>query len=197
MNFMRGRQMVVHDPRLNKPGNPNANPPVAPTPLTPPGAVQTWTVSLTHPVEHIMSWVGKVCDEGRLDALHFMAHGNKAYMQLGAGSLSWANIKLFEKVKGKVGHIVFWSCLVGSDEATYYGHGPIFAAKVAEVTGAKVVACRQNQMYSWNSSNVIDFGGWEGEVFVFEDKGQTSRSFNKPNPFRVEPTLDLEKLIFG
>lgn len=46
MNFMRGNQMVVHDPRLNNPGNSTATLPVPASPLRPPGAKQTWTVQL-------------------------------------------------------------------------------------------------------------------------------------------------------
>ncbi len=71
--FMRDRQMIVHDRRLN---NPFTTPP---SPLNPPTAFNVWTVGGNDSAEAILDWVASVgagnSGVARLDALHFMAHG--------------------------------------------------------------------------------------------------------------------------
>ena len=188
MNFMRGQQMIIHDPTLN---NQNTTPP---TPLRPPAAKQVWTVTSSDTPEHIIGWAA-VAANG-FDALHFMAHGNKSWIKIGSSGFSWANVDLFSKLKGKIRCITFFSCMVGSDEASHKGHSPIYGSKVADLTGAKVVAARQPQIYSWNASNVIDFGDFEGEVYVFSPGGSYS-VYNSYNPFREQPKLNLETIIFN
>lgn len=186
--------MIVHDPRLNNPTTPT------PTPLRPPAARNVWTVTTTETASHIIDWAGTVGRgaSGGWDALHFMAHGNRAYLQIGGEGFSWANVSLFDRLRGAYRCIVFFGCLVGSDESSQYGHPPIFALEVARRTGAKVVAARENQVYSWNTStSTIDFGNWEGEVYVFAAGGGSWQVYNSYNPFRAQPTIDLETLIFG
>lgn len=195
MDYMRGFQMVIHDPRLN---NPNTTPP---TPLRPPGARQTWTVDpARHSASHIVSWAATCAagaPGGRMDALHFMAHGNRSYVQIGTDGFTAANASIFGVLAGKVGVIVFACCLVGSDtRGWYWNHPRYYGQVIAELTRAQVVVARENQVYSWNTtSNVIDFGDWEGPIDVYG--GSIVSSYQEYNPFRAEPRLNLERLIFG
>ena len=97
MDYARGFQMVIHDPRLD---NPRTTPP---TPLVPPAAQQTWTVNITmHSPEHIFGWAGVVARTKKLDALHIMAHGNRSYVQIGTSGLTANNARVFEGLKGNV-----------------------------------------------------------------------------------------------
>jgi hypothetical protein len=196
MNFMRGRQMVIHDPRLNWPGNPTATPPIAPIPLRPPSAIQTWTVTTSDPTAHILGWAGEVASAGTLDALHLMAHGNRNYMQIGSDNIHWNNLNNFLPLKGKVRFIIFWSCLVGGASSYTWRHPPNFGARIAEITNARVLMATENQLYSKNAANVIDFGPWEGEVYVFQPNGDAD-VHQSYNPFRYVPQLMVENLIFG
>lgn len=197
MNFTRGKQMIVHDPRLNNPGNATATPPVPSSPLRPPAAMNTWTVQLSDTADHITGWSSKVAtDWGTMDALHFMAHGNEGYLQIGSDGFRASNINLFEKYKGHVNNIVFFACLVGKDLGTAAACGlqnQIFAQRVAQKAGARIVACNVNQVYSWGAAGIIDFGDFEGDVFVIEPDGCNIRIFSATagNP------LNLESLIFG
>lgn len=195
-NYRRGYQMIVHDPRLD---NPHTTPH---TLLTPPAAYNVWTVNRTsHTPAHIFGWASRVAagvpDAGRLDALHVMAHGNRAYVEIGAGSVDGGNAEtLFSPLGGKVRWVIFWSCLIGSDSRGWYrGHPTYFGQTIARVTGARVVVAHQNQTYNWNSANVIEFGGWEGPVDIFEPDGGWS-TLQDPNPFRAIPALELEPMVF-
>jgi hypothetical protein len=191
MNFMRGNQMVVHDPRLN---NPHTTPP---TPLRPPGAKNTWTVQLSDTADHITGWTNDVAKGwGTMDALHFMAHGNQGYLQIGADGFTASNINLFEKYNGRVKNIVFFACLVGSDLGNAAACGlqsRIYAQRVAQKSKARIIACNVNQVYSWNAAGIIDFGAFEGDVYVIEPDGCNFQIYNASsgNP------LNLEHLIFG
>ncbi|MDQ6787626.1 MAG: DUF4347 domain-containing protein [Acidobacteriota bacterium] len=197
MNFMRGNQMVVHDPRLNNPGNPTATPPVAASALRPPGAKQTWTVQLSDTAAHITDWTAKVAtDWSTMDALHFMAHGNQGYLQIGADGFRSSNINLFEKYKGHVKNIVFFACLVGSDLGNAAACGlesRIYAQQVAQKAGARVIACNVNQIYSWGAAGVIDFGAFEGDVYVIEADGCNFQIYSASSG----NALNLENLIFN
>lgn len=195
-NYRRGFQMVIHDPRLN---NPHTTPP---TPLVAPPAFNVWTVSQTgHSAAHIFGWAAQVAagvPGGRgLDAVHIMAHGNQSFVQLGTDNVNAANAaRLFGLLAGKTRWLVFWSCLVGSDERGWYrGHPRYFGQAVAQAARCNVVMAQQNQTYSWNSANVIDFGDWEGPIDVFQPNGDWS-TYQDYNPFRATARLVLEPLIF-
>jgi hypothetical protein len=191
MNFRRGRQMIVHDPALN---NPHTNPP---TTLTPPVAFRRWTVHPRNSPEFILERVALVATQtGGLDALHFMGHGNQGFISVGGGTFSQTNADLFSGLRGKVSAIVFFSCLVGSDSQGWYrGHPTYFGQRVAAESGARTVVAHQLQTYSWDANRIIDFGPWEGPVDVFEPESGWS-TYQNYNPFRAEPQLDLERVIF-
>lgn len=195
--FMRGNQMIVHDPRLNIPGNPNATPPRPPQMLKPPPAKQIWTVNVNDTADHITGWSAKVArDWGKMTALHFMAHGTPDKMHIGTDGFSMQNVHLFERYKGYVKVIIFFSCLIGENfgNAAVCGASSLnFGQQVAVKSGAKVVACNELQWYSWNQEKTINFGEFEGDSYVFHPDGCTFEIFNS---HRRQP-LDLEKLIFG
>lgn len=197
MKFMRGNQMIVHDTRLNDPGSATSTPPRPSSNLKPPPAKNTWDVDPSYNAAHIIGWCSKVADGwGTMDALHFMAHGNKGYLQIGSDGFNAANVDLFSTLKGHVKTIVFFSCLVGGelgDLAQCSTIIRVYAQKVAEKSGAKVIACNINQVYSWNlSTKIIDFGDFEGDVFVIYPEG----CFDMYNTAAGQP-LDLERFIFG
>ena len=189
--------MIVHDTRLNDPGSATSTPPRPSSNLKPPPAKNTWDVDPSYNAAHIIGWCSKVADGwGTMDALHFMAHGNKGYLQIGSDGFNAANVDLFSTLKGHVKTIVFFSCLVGGelgDLAQCSTIIRVYAQKVAEKSGAKVIACNINQVYSWNlSTNIIDFGDFEGDVFVIYPEG----CFDMYNTAAGQP-LDLERFIFG
>lgn len=195
-DFGRGRQMIVHDPRLN---NPLTTPP---TPLKPPAAYNVWTVQLTDPVSHVVGWPAHVAAGTPLDALHFMAHGYPGGIQIGAGYMNQAAVPYFRQFKDAAGHprvryIVMFSCEVGGDNrGAFYHHPAYFGQQLAAASGARVVMAQENQIYSWNTQNVIDFGDFEGEIDVYEPGGAWS-DYQAYNPFRTVPGLRLDQLIFG
>lgn len=192
MNFRRGRQMIVHDPALN---NPYTNPP---TMLIPPPAFRRWTVHPRNSPSFIIGRVAQVAKKvGGLDALHFMGHGNRGFINVGQGSFQDSNADLFAQLSGNVGVIVFFSCLVGGDSRGWYPQHPqYFGQRVAAESGARVVVAHRTQIYSWDSNRVIEFGPWEGPVDVFEP-GHGWSTYQNDNPIRTEHPIDLERLIFG
>ncbi len=196
-NFMRGRQMIIHDPRL---ANPYTDPP---TPLRPPGAMNVWTVSLTDTAAHIIDHAKHIArgdkdgqvGNSALDALHFMAHGSVGSMQLGTG-FNWANVNVFEPLKGLIrGAVVFFSCQVGGEQALHgLSYQMTFGKAVAVYTGCKVVTCKMNQIYSWGADNVIDFGHFEGSVYVYSPDPETgAQLFNHTK----DSQFNLERFVFG
>lgn len=193
-NYRRGHQMAILDPRLN---NPHTAPP---TLLDPPLAYNRWRVDAAHhSPQHILAWAARVAEgvpgTGRLDALHLMAHGNRALMQIGSGMLDASNLHLFAPLQGKTGWIVFWSCLIGSDTAGWYrGHPEYFGQQVARTVGCRVVVAHEPQTYSW-LGGMVDFGDWEGPVDIFEPDGAWA-THQDYNPFRAPSRLDLEAMIF-
>lgn len=190
--------MVVLDLRLALRADPKKNsaqPIIIAT--RPPQAKQAWTVSVSDTADHITGWTAKVAaDWGKMDALYFMAHGNRGYIQIGADGFSLKNIHLFERYAGKVKTIVFMSCLVGGN--VYYpsvcSTEVSFAQQVAQKSGARVVACRQVQTASISrQTGEIDFKEFEGDVYVIEPDGCRYKTYNAQNGRK----LNLEKLILG
>ncbi|HRY15533.1 MAG: hypothetical protein KDI73_00630 [Candidatus Competibacteraceae bacterium] len=192
-NFMRGRQMIIHDPRLN---NPKTSPP---TPLRPPAAMNVWTVTTGDKAEHIIGWAAEVAKgksgTDKLDALHFMAHGSIGGIQIGNDGLSWKNVDLFKKLNGYIkGAIIFFSCQVGGEQANHSAsYALTFGSAVAAYAQCKVLTCKVNQIYSWTPGvNIIDFGEFENVVYVYTPKGD-SKMLN----YNDKSTVDLNTIIFG
>lgn len=215
MNFRRGHQMVIHDPNLNNPflgsypAGATLRPPTGPDlpniAVRPPDAYNVWTVRSSDSPSHIAGWAARVAREAPtgngLDALHFMAHGSRAHIGIGASGFDGRNASEFARLRRGEGSwtrfIVFLSCLVGSDERGWYrGHPRYFGQQVAQHAQTRVVMAHENQAYGWDASGALDFGTWEGPVDVFEPNGNWA-TYQDYNPFRPTPRLDLEALIFG
>jgi hypothetical protein len=194
-DYHRGHQMVILDPRLN---NALTTPP---TLMDPPFAYNRWRVDpIIHSPQHILAWAGRVArgaPGGRgLDALHLMAHGNRALLQMGSGFLTADNVDLFEPLQGRTRWIVFWSCLIGSDSRGWYrGHPEYFGQQVASTVGCQVVVAHQPQLYQCFGTR-LEFGEWEGPVDIFQPDGGWATQQDH-NPFRGTRRLDLEAMIFG
>ena len=189
--FLRGRQMIVHDRRLN---NPFTTPP---SPLMPPMAFNVWSVGGNDSADGILDWVAQVAAGNSgvawLDALHFMAHGFPGGIQLGRDNLNWNNVKLFEKLDSLVGCIVLFSCQVGAEQSYHPSSYELtFGNAIATYAQCRVVACKANQLYSWNAG-VIDFGGFEGVVYVYEPGGHGAKVMN----YSPDSDLSLETLVFS
>ncbi|MEM1141384.1 MAG: hypothetical protein AAGI88_02260 [Pseudomonadota bacterium] len=195
MNFRRGHQVIVHDPGLNDPFT------TPPTALTPPVAYRRWTVHPQNSATFIMQRITQYIDSApnsRIDALHFMGHGNLGRIRIGRERFSSQNVNLFRALRGKVRYVVFFSCRVGGDTRGWVprNHFRTFGARVSEATGANVVVAQQDQEYTYNAQNIIEFGTWEGPVDVYNPSGGWS-AYQAYNPFRRETPLRLENLIFG
>ena len=201
MNFRRGRQMIVHDPGLMASARPNATPPLPAVQLTPPVAWRRWTVHPQNSVGFILGRVNEVIDGagGAIDALHFMGHGSPGGMALGRGRLDADDVPQFEPLRDKVRVIVFFSCQVGGEHQSggwSRTQPTTIGRRISDATGATVVVAQQNQTYSYNRRvRLINFGPWEGPVDVYAPG--TAATYNAHNPFRREPQIDLERLIFG
>jgi hypothetical protein len=182
-NFRRGKQMIVHDPRLDYPSKP-------PKALRPPAAYNVWTVSTSDPLRNILGWVAAVGKGvGRLDALHIMAHGMPDAVQLGKDWIQWANVPEFKALQGLVARIVLFSCSVGG--ATRQGYSLNFGNAIAAYSGAPCVLAYATQWYT-GGGNVIDFGAFEGSVYVYTPSGQVKTY----NPYGKQQ-FDMTTAIFG
>lgn len=193
-NFMHGRQMIIHDPRLN---NPLTSPP---TPLRPPAAMNVWSVSNSDSADHIICWAAEVAKgksgTEKLDALHFMAHGSVGGIQIGGQTLGWNNVNLFKKLNGCIkGAIVFFSCQVGGEQANRgLSYSLTFGNAVAAYAQCKVLTCKLNQIYSWTPGvNVIDFGDFEGVVYLYSPGGGDAKMLN----YNDKSKVDLSSIIFS
>lgn len=167
-NYERGRQIIIHDPRLQAPRYPglsgpeNPNAPQALRPLAvPPACWRTITVDPgKETVATIFSKVASACDAAKLpagsqfDALHIMAHGLEGYIELGKDTLRRETLQVTVKIANRFRYVVFHSCLVGKMDyqvavgapSTAFG-GSQFARKVAQHTKAKVILARQLQYF--------------------------------------------------
>jgi hypothetical protein len=180
LNFGRGKQMIVHDLRLN---NPYTNPPSR---LNPPAAFNVRRCQKSDSTLNVIHDTGSVARAaGRLDALHFMAHGSPGHISVGSPGLSFANAKILKSLAGHVGFIVFFSCQVGRGTRMTYSLN--FGNAVSADAKCPCIACYATQIYSWASGNTIDFGSFEGTVYVFDGPKVTAKSKD----------FDLEKRIFG
>ena len=172
-NFMRGRQMIIHDPRLRDEGDSTKG--IPPSILIPPPAMNVWTVSVSDGADHIIEWAREVAKgksgTEKLDALHFMAHGRPGGMQVGKDGSRLVQHRRLGRSSAATsrGAIVFFSCQVVREQSVHpLSYGLTFGNAVATYAGCKVIDCKMNQVYSWHRGNKrFDFGEFEGPVYLY------------------------------
>ena len=216
MDFKRGRQVVLHDPRLATPGAKIVGAPseemwwlglraIAP---------KAWanfeadpkkdTVAKLFAAVAMRVSIARLTGVKEVDALHIMAHGLQGAIELGSDWLHRPTMPALGKIAGMFRYVVIHSCLVGKVpqnapafmSSTTFG-GSQFARKAAELTKSTVVVARQEQMYSVTkvkdpTKGEIYFGEWEGPVDVYQE-GLPVRTYNGI----IDDAFDLESLIFG
>jgi hypothetical protein len=99
--------------------------------------------------------------------------------------LSFTNVDQFKSLAGHVRYIVLFSCSVGAGTRTTYSLN--FGNALSAYAKCPCIACYATQWYRPTALNEIDFGSFEGTVYVYD--GPKVTALNK--------TVDLEKLIFA
>lgn len=216
MDFGRGRQVVIHDPRLK----------TVLSNVVGPASEELWMLGLKaiapsawwnlevdpkkDKVSDIFGTVAVRANIARLmgakelDALHIMAHGLEGAVELGTDWLHKPTMAALGKVAGMFRFVVIHSCLVGKPPQgspafmtfSTFG-GSQFARKAAALTQASIVVARQIQKYTVRRNAdmkraELDFGNWEGPVDVYK----TDMPVATYNGI-LDDAFDLEKLIFG
>lgn len=127
--------------------------------------------------------------EKGIGTLNILAHGFEnpstgrgGYgVQLGDKNLSLSTVSDWAKLYDKLSRIVLYSCSVADVDPSATpgtdGDGMTLCRQLAFYTNAVVVAATQIQEYYfrwsfWNmTTELIDFGDWEGSVLQFEPSG--------------------------
>lgn len=170
-NFMRGRQMIVWDPRV--PAVSYENGVCTPVPSLP-AAMNQFKVSAAARIENIVGWVAKVAkgDTGdkKLDALHIVAHGSATEVQLGAG-LILSNTSAFSVLENLVrGAVVFHSCAVASSFGGPSHYNRPLAELVARYVKCPAIAAVGEQRMH-DDDGKIDLSNFEGLVIEYRPDG--------------------------
>lgn len=196
-NYRRGYQMVIFDPRVTDLSGP------LPVVARPPAAYNVWTLNpASDGAMHIFNWA-RIVAEGApgkrgLDVIHVIGHGNASIVQLGKDFVDGRNAaRVFAQIKGKTRWIVFWSCLVGSDQSGSWRGAPMtFGEKVAKAANANVLVAREVQeAHLVPPDNTVNFGAFEGPVDIYKPNGERL-TYQDHNPHRATPRVPLEQLIF-
>jgi hypothetical protein len=187
--------MIIHDRRLT-------------------GATPAWysfvmQVNTGTGVRHIVDTVARRARERRrLARLHVLCHGFEVNWDLGSGmcvpaahggfglqlgreGLNLFNVGLTASWKGLVELIVVFACAPADTyEANRgtWGDGRRFCGELALWSGARVIAARDTQRYTYwpDGSQPIDFGAWEGPVYEFSGTNPEGARVLDPSPYRVQ-----------
>ncbi|MBM3621297.1 MAG: hypothetical protein FJX20_11460 [Alphaproteobacteria bacterium] len=216
MNYVRGRQVVIHDPRLETVLSDAIGPPSDELWMLGRKAIapKAWWNLEVDPKKHKVSEIfaavalraniAKMTGIGELDALHIMAHGTQGAIQLGSDWLHKPTMSALGKIAGVFRFVIIHSCLVGRPPQgtpafmTFMTFGGSqFAHKAAALTKSTIVVARQLQYYSVKkhadlNRAELDFGKWDGPVDVYKH-GLPVETHNQI----VDDAFNLEKLIFG
>jgi hypothetical protein len=161
--------MLIHDTRLL--GN------------APKVAENQWPVSASDRMSHVAGWTGEVAKgAGGLRKLIIMAHGyatggHGGYgIQLGQEGLTLQTVDLFAALKGKIKSIILYSCAAADTapgKRMTGGDGNLLVSRLAARTAACVVASSAFQVYTYGGSKnqPINFGAWEGDVYLYGPNG--------------------------
>ncbi|MFC1643185.1 hypothetical protein ACFL5O_10965 [Myxococcota bacterium] len=89
--------------------------------------------------------------------------------------------------------IVFFSCQVGAEQSYHNtSYQLTFGNAVSYHANTRVIACKINQIYSWSGS-VIDFGAFEGAVYLYAAGGQGAQLLN----YSAQSRVSLEHIVFS
>jgi hypothetical protein len=139
------------------------------------------------PIDNVLSWVNAAhVMMGKIEDLAIMCHGyvNPANdmgghgLQLSKDGVFLSNIHKWRAINGFVNWIFVYACNaadVDPSVAPAEGDGRQLCRQMASVTGARVVAALKTQYYNKSINpfhwREIDFGTWEGPVYVFWPDG--------------------------
>jgi hypothetical protein len=166
---------------------------------TPRIAPNTYHVDGDVEIDHAISWIAFYAgSQGGLDELIVMCHGYEADwdltqqvctgtevggfgLQICKQGISISNVAKLAAWKGSGGALIkqvtIYSCGaagVGEGNEGTSADGPRFMGKIATYSGAYVVAARDTQMYTYSP---INFGQWEGPVFLFDPVNGLPQSY--------------------
>ncbi|MBP0466663.1 hypothetical protein J5Y09_22230 [Roseomonas sp. PWR1] len=215
VNFKRGRQVILHDPRLNHSSTNGYGPPTTELPVGAPDRIvapKSWWTRRARPDELTSTLVKAVATRcqnaqemhgyGAFDALHIMAHGTRDFVQIGVFNLEMRNAQCFSALAGLFRYIVFHSCLVGQPpmgsipDLNLPTSESLLARDLSRRTNAEVIVARELQEYTVRPIGEtgyfeLDFGNWEGPVDMY-DSGRRIRTHHSTE----ETPFDLEQRIF-
>ena len=157
--------MLIHDKRL----------------IGSPGAIaeNQYSVDGSVPMNHILGWTAAVANRaGGLRRLYIMCHGFVAAdshrggwgLQLGKEGLDYSTAPLFMSLRNKVRVIVVYACKAVDIDAPHGQSGMILWRQIASYANCNVVASDSDQVYNF-SPIPIDFGKWEGRVYLIAPNG--------------------------
>jgi hypothetical protein len=141
------------------------------------------SVDATTPIDHIIGWTGEVAKKnGGIRKLTIMAHGYESGgsggfgIQLGKEGVTLGTVDKFSALKGQVKYIVLFSCAVAATapgKRMTNGDGGLLISRLAVRTAAYVLASSAFQIYTAGGvpPQPINFGAWEGDVFLFGPNG--------------------------
>jgi len=153
----------------------------------------TWPVTTTETVEHMLEWVAEVASGapgGKLKNLVFRCHGTPAYLQCGEG-IKRSDTARFSKWRGLVDKIWFSACLVAAIKpADSCGPGPaegdgnMFCSEIAKAAQCYVVASTELQVIG--KDRVLPYGKldtFEGLVLSYGPTGEVTWSHRYPSTY--------------
>jgi hypothetical protein len=189
--------MVIHDRRLA-------------------GATPTFysfvmQVNANTSINHIVDTVARRARQRRrLARLHILCHGFEANWDLGAGmctptahggfglqlgkqGLNLYNYGLTAAWRGLVDLIVLFACApadTGAGNRGTWRDGKRFCGYLALTSGARVIAARDTQTYTYwrDNSRPIDFENWEGPVYEFSEANPEGARVLDPSIYPVQRT---------
>jgi hypothetical protein len=159
--------MLIHDKRL-----------IGSTPAM---AQNIYGVDGTVPVQHILGWAGGVAHgtPGGLRRLIIMCHGfvsadshRGGYgLQLGSEGITWETRHYFLQLRDAVKVIVLYACKPVDRDVARGQSGMMLFQQIAHYANCYVVGSDSDQVYSYGATTPIDFGKWEGRVFIIAPNG--------------------------
>ena len=156
----------------------------------------TWNVSATETVDHMIGWVAQVArgaPGGKLRNLVFRCHGAPAYLHCGAG-IRRSDTARFQAWRGLVDKIWFSACQVAyitpgnSAGGPASGDGNMFCSEIAKAAQCHVVASTELQVIG--SNRVLPYGcldTYEGLVLSYSPGGEISWQHRYASTYQRSP----------